>query len=116
MSEQRSRREFFGLTAAGLAGTLTPEWLRDARSVSRFAERAPEPELIVFNAKVYTMDPRLPVAEAFAVKGGRFVTVGKSADVRGLAGKRTQLLDANQRTVVTGFMAWNNHSGGPTLL
>src|ERR1043165_3021925 len=82
VSDRRSRREFLGLTAIGLAGTLTPEWLRDARGVSKFAERAPEPELIVHNAKVYTMDPAMPRAEALAVKGGRFVAIGKSADVR----------------------------------
>ena len=116
MSDRRSRREFLGLTAIGLAGTLTPEWLRDARGVSKFAERAPEPELIVHNAKVYTMDPAMPRAEAFAVKGGRFVAIGKSADVRGLAGKGTQLYDAKQMTIVPGFIDCHNHAGGTTLL
>ena len=33
---------------------------------------------IVINAKVYTMDPRAPRAEAFAVSGGRFVAVGST--------------------------------------
>ena len=116
MSDRWSRREFLGLTSIGLAGTLTPEWLRDARGVSRFAERAPEPELVVFNAKVYTMDAAIPVAEAFAIKGGRFVAVGKTADVRGLAGKGTQLLDAQQMTIVPGFIDCHNHAGGTTLL
>src|SRR3954464_11357211 len=116
MSDRRSRREFLGLTTAGLAGALTPEWLRDARGVSRFAQRAPEPELVVFNAKVYTMDSALARAEAFAVKGGRFVAIGKSADVRGLAGKATQLFDARQMTVVPGFIDCHNHAGGTTLL
>jgi predicted amidohydrolase YtcJ len=116
MSDRPSRRQFLGLTTAGLAGAFTPEWLRDARAVSRLAERAPEPELVVIDAKVYTMDPRLPVAEAFAVKGGRFVAVGRSADIRGLAGKGTQLLDAKQMTVVPGFIDCHNHAGGTTLL
>jgi predicted amidohydrolase YtcJ len=116
MSDHSSRREFLGLTAAGLAATLTPEWLRDARGVSRFAERAPEPELLVYNAKVYTMDAGVPVAEAFAVKGGRFVAVGKTADIRGLAGKGTQLFDAKQTTIVPGFIDCHNHAGGTTLL
>src|ERR1044072_2205701 len=116
MSEDRSRREFFGLTAAGLTAALTPEWLRDARGVSRFAERAPEPELLVFNAKVYTMDSRLPTTEAFAIKGGRFAAGGKSADIRGLAGRGTQLVDAKQMTIVPGFIDCHNHAGGTTLL
>lgn len=116
MTDRPSRREFLGLTAAGLGTLALPEWLRDARGVSRFAERAPEPELIVFNAKVYTMDARVPVAEAFAIKGGRFVAIGKSADIRGLAGKGTQLFDAKQMTVVPGFIDCHNHAGGTTLL
>jgi predicted amidohydrolase YtcJ len=116
MSDHHTRREFLGLTAAGLTTTVIPEWLRDARAVSRFAQRAPEPELVVFNAKVYTMDATVPVAEAFAIKGGRFVAIGKSADVRGLAGKGTQLLDAKQMTIVPGFIDCHNHAGGTTLL
>src|ERR1043166_4608692 len=116
MSDGTSRREFLGLTTVGLAGALMPEWLRDARGGSRFAERAPEPGLVGFNAKGYTMEPAMPRAEAFAVKGGRFVAIGKSADVRALAGKGTQLLDAKQMTVVPGFIDCHNHAGGTTLL
>jgi predicted amidohydrolase YtcJ len=111
-----SRREFLGLTAVGFAGTLTPEWLRDARGVSPFGQRAPEPDLVVFNARVYTMDPAAPRAEAFAIKGGRFVAIGRSADVRGMVGKATQLFDAKQMTIVPGFIDCHNHAGGTTLL
>jgi len=41
-----------------------------------------EPDLIVVNARVYTVDVAQPRAEAFAVKNGRFVAVGSSVDVR----------------------------------
>jgi predicted amidohydrolase YtcJ len=116
MSDRTNRREFLGLTAAGLATTLTPDWLRDARAVSRAAERAPEPELIVYNAKVYTMDAGMPFADAFAIKAGRFVAVGRSADVRALRGKGTQLIDAKRMTVLPGFIDCHNHAGGTTLL
>ena len=44
-----------------------------------------EADLIVVNARVYTMDPALPRAEAFAVKDGRFLAVGSTADIRNLA-------------------------------
>src|ERR1044071_7179921 len=62
------------------------------------------------------MEPAMPRAEAFAIKAGRFVAIGKSADVRGLAGKGTQLYDAKQMTVVPGFIDCHNHAGGTTLL
>jgi hypothetical protein len=35
--------------------------------------RMSSPDLLVINANVYTVDPRMPRAEAFAVSGGRFV-------------------------------------------
>ena len=74
------------------------------------------PDLIVVNAKVYTMDPRSPRAEAFAVSGGRFVAVGSTSDIRNLAGKNTQTFDAKGMTVVPGFIDCHNHAGGETLL
>src|SRR4030095_2751343 len=73
-------------------------------------------ELVVFNAKVYTIDSRLPKAEAFAAKGGRFIAVGTTADIKGLIGKNTQQFDARQMTVVPGFTDTHNHAGGDTLL
>jgi predicted amidohydrolase YtcJ len=105
-----------GLTAAGVAGALTPPWLADARGVSARTAQSPEPELVVVNAKVYTMDTATPRAEAFAVKTGRLVAVGSSTDIRRLAGKGTQVLDAKQMTIVPGFTDTHNHAGGTTLL
>ena len=76
----------------------------------------PEPDLIVVNAKVYTMDTRQPRAEAFAVKDGRFLAVGSNTDVRNLAGQATQTFDAQGMTVTPGFIDCHNHAGGETLL
>src|SRR5689334_17462245 len=103
----RSRRDFMGLTAAGAAGILTPAWL---------SAWAAEPDLIVTNAKVYTMDATMPRAEAFAVKGSRFVAIGTTAGIKALAGSKTQMIDAQQMTIVPGFIDCHNHAGGTTLL
>jgi predicted amidohydrolase YtcJ len=116
MTDRHSRREFMGLTAAGVAGALTPPWLADARGVSARGAQSPEPELVVHNAKVYTVDTAAPRAEAFAVKNGRVVGVGSSAAIKGLAGKSTQTFDAKQMTIVPGFTDTHNHAGGTTLL
>jgi predicted amidohydrolase YtcJ len=106
-----------GLGAAGLAGALTPPWLRGAQPFSRTIEsQSADPDLVVFNAKVYTMDPALPRAEAFAIKGGRIVAVGRTADIKGLIAKGTQSFDAKQMTIVPGFTDTHNHAGGTTLL
>jgi len=118
MKDHQSRREFLARAALPVAaGALVHSPLTHA---SRFFDvlrsTAPEPDLIVVNARVYTMDPTMPRAGAFAVKAGRFVAVGKSADIRGLAAKRTQAIDAKQMTIVPGFIDCHNHAGGTTLL
>ena len=60
MADRHSRREFMGLTAAGMAGAITQPWQLNARAL--WAALAPhaDPDLIVVNAKVYTMDPAVP--------------------------------------------------------
>ena len=96
-----------GIAAAGAAGLL-------ARPLSAFA--AIDPDLIVLNAKVYTIDGALPRVEAFAIAGSRFAALGTSADMRALAGKRTRTFDAKGMTIVPGFIDTHNHAGGTTLL
>ena len=115
MSDRRSRREFMGLTVAGVTGALTPTWVQAARA-GTLRSFAIDPELVVHNAKVYTMDGTTPRAEAFAVSHGRFAAVGTSAAMRALAGARTHLIDAKGMTVVPGFIDTHNHAGGTTLL
>ena len=116
MTNDQSRREFLGLAALGAAGAVTPAWLLDARGVSAAAARSPAPDLVVINATVYTMERAAPRAEAFAVKAGRFVAVGRSDEVKSLAGRGTQLFDAKRMTIVPGFIDCHNHAGGATLL
>jgi predicted amidohydrolase YtcJ len=112
--ERRNRREFFGLAGAGLAGAAVGPWL-GGTPVQAAAVDA-DADLVVFNAKVYTVDARLPRAEAFALKGGRFIAVGTTADIKGLIAKNTQQFDAQQMTIVPGFTDCHNHAGGDTLL
>ena len=69
-----------------------------------------EPELIVHNARVHTVDAGLPKAQAFAVQAGRFVAVGGN-EIKSLAGKKTQSFDAKGMMVVPGFIDTHNHCG-----
>jgi predicted amidohydrolase YtcJ len=69
-----------------------------------------EPDLIVFNARVHTVDAAMPTAQALAVRAGRFVAVG-GADIKALAGKKTRLYDAKGMMVVPGFIDTHNHTG-----
>lgn len=131
-SHRQSRRGFISATGAGIAGVVGADWFlattaADARrpdpvargsapSAQGPALAAQDPDLVVFNAKVYTVDPRAPKAEAFAVKNGRFVAVGSSAEIKSLAARGTQRFDAKQMTVVPGFIDCHNHATGNVLL
>ncbi len=117
MTDHRSRRDFMGLAAAAAAGAFAPSWLGSSPAGSTaFMDRAIDPDLIVVNARVYTMEPSLPRTEAFAVSRGRIAAVGASTQVRSLAGRRTQVIDAKGMTIVPGFIDTHNHPIGTTLL
>src|SRR5580765_5662849 len=98
-----TRGEFLGISAA-LAGAFTLGRLPGAgRTVSAqtpqpsaSGSETAEPDLLVVNGNVLTSDTAQPRAEAFAVKNGRFVAVGSNADIRNLATRRTQVIDAQR--------------------
>jgi predicted amidohydrolase YtcJ len=115
---RHNRREFLGLTGAGVAGLasgslVTATVFAETESADTDPRHA---DLVVFNAKVYTVDSRIPKAEAFAVKGGRFVYVGSTAEAKAFIGRRTQTYEAKQMTIVPGFIDCHNHAGGNILL
>ena len=107
-----NRRQFLNLMGLGMAGMAGRAWL------SAFPQEIDtlDADLVVWNARVYTVDARMPRAEAFAIKRGRFTAVGSNADIKGLIGKRTQTYDARQMTIVPGFIDAHNHGGGEGLL
>ncbi|SVD07425.1 uncharacterized protein METZ01_LOCUS360279, partial [marine metagenome] len=68
-----------------------------------------EPELIVFNADIRTVDQNQIRAEAFAIKDGRFVAVGNNEEVLDLKGATTESINANGATIVPGFIDSHTH-------
>ena len=59
-------------------------------------------DLIVINARIVTMDPMRPTAQALAVVRGRVAALGTDADIRALAGPATRVIDAGGRMVFPG--------------
>jgi predicted amidohydrolase YtcJ len=111
MNHRSSRREFMNLTGAGIAALVGGVWPGAAA-----ADEERDADLVVFNAKVYTVDSRAPKVEAFAVKAGRFVAVGNTTEMKALIGKGTQTFDAREMAVVPGFIDCHNHAPGDILL
>ena len=110
MKQHHNRRHFIDSLVGGASVAIAPQAIRLTTAAG------PEPDLVVFNSKVYTVDSRNPRADAFAVKGDRFIAVGSTSDMRALAGKNTQIYDAKQMTIVPGFIDCHNHAPGTTLL
>jgi hypothetical protein len=93
MTNRRTRRDLLALTGASL---VSPALFGQPQESSSTAA----PDLVVFNARVTTVDPRQPRADAFAIKNGRFLAVGSNADVRNLIRKGTPTWDAKGAAIV----------------
>lgn len=70
------------------------------------------PELIVTNARVHTMNDTAPAAEAFAIRGGRFVYVGRADSALARRGPATRVVDLAGRTVIPGMTDAHAHLYG----
>jgi predicted amidohydrolase YtcJ len=70
------------------------------------------PDLVIVNARIYTVNPAMPTAEALAIGAGHVTAVGTSREIRGLAGAQTRVLDAEGRTIIPGLQDNHLHSAG----
>lgn len=70
--------------------------------IAVFSQSKP-PDLIIFNAKIRTMDRAKPLAEAVAIFGNKISKIGTTKEIRGLAGAKTKMIDANGKLVLPGF-------------
>ena len=66
-------------------------------------------DIVVKNANVLTVDDLGTVAESFAVKNGKFVSVGTNTDTEMLSGPNTRILDLKGQTVIPGFIDAHIH-------
>jgi hypothetical protein len=75
------------------------------------------PDLVLYNASLYTLDSLVPIAQAVAITGDRITFVGSSARARARSGSRTRELDLGGRLVLPGFIDTHVHpvSGGIEL-
>jgi hypothetical protein len=74
---------------------------------------AQEPaDLIVTNARIYTVDDNRPLAEAMAIRDGRVVFVGSARGAEVFAGSRTERLDLDGKTVIPGMVDAHIHLTG----
>ncbi|WP_282775683.1 amidohydrolase [Phaeodactylibacter xiamenensis] len=75
-------------------------------SVDQFADT------LIINGNIYTVDTLLPGAEAVALRGGRIIDVGSTADLMALRGDSTEVIDLQGRFMMPGFIEGHGHFSG----
>lgn len=78
------------------------------------AAEAP-PDAVFHGGKVVTVDAAFSVREAFAVREGRIVAVGSTAEVRALAGPATKVTDLGGKTVLPGLIDSHVHAPAASM-
>jgi predicted amidohydrolase YtcJ len=88
-----------------------------AAAASLAKERPPvvSADLVVLNAKIWTVNKAQPEAEALAVWRQRILAIGTTARVRRLIGRHTRVMDLKGRRVVPGFHDSHVHLLGSGL-
>jgi predicted amidohydrolase YtcJ len=75
-----------------------------------------EPELILYNANIITINDRQPRAQAVAIADGRFLAVGTNEKVQALASGKTKKINLEGQTVVPGFIDAHTHPAEAGLM
>ncbi|OYT71591.1 MAG: amidohydrolase [Chloracidobacterium sp. CP2_5A] len=76
------------------------------------AGRVPPADTLFVNGVIHTLDERQPQAEAVAVRRGRIVFVGATAEAMKLRGPRTRLVDLKGAAMYPGFTDAHCHLFG----
>ncbi len=101
-----TRREFMTVTAATAASLAMPGWSQGQAPVPITEQ---EPDLIVHGARITTLNPLQPQAQALAVKAGRIVAVGDNDAIKAQAGIHTHMIDAAGRRLIPGLNDTHTH-------
>ena len=81
-------------------------------SCSTPAPPEPDPDLIVYNGHIVTLDSDSSVVEAFAVREGRVLSTGTNEEILALVDDQTERIDLTGRTAVPGLADNHFHSAG----
>lgn len=74
--------------------------------INGYAQKA---DLIVFNAKIHTLDSNNTITEAIAVSNGKIINTGSSNDLLKLKTKTTTVIDAKGATIIPGLFDSHMH-------
>jgi predicted amidohydrolase YtcJ len=67
-------------------------------------------DTLLLNGKILTVDAQFSTREAMAIRDGRIVALGRTADLRKTAGRSTRVIDLQGRTVIPGLIDSHLHA------
>jgi predicted amidohydrolase YtcJ len=70
---------------------------------------SPAADTVILNARIYTVNPQQPWAEALAITGDKIVAVGSMRDIATRRGPSTHAIDAQGHLVLPGFTDCHIH-------
>jgi predicted amidohydrolase YtcJ len=68
-----------------------------------------QPDLILFNAKILTVDEKFSIVEALAIKNEKLMALGSNREITQLAGNSTTKIDLKGKTVLPGLIDAHLH-------
>jgi predicted amidohydrolase YtcJ len=66
-------------------------------------------DILLLNARVHTLNPKQPWAEALAVRGDSIIAIGTTKEVEAYRASKTKVIDAGGRLVLPGFTDCHTH-------
>ena len=90
----QSRRQFLGVFTA---------------AIPLLAFDKTQPEMILYNGNIFTVNPKEPTAQALAIAYGRLMGVGNNAGILKMATAKTKKIDLGHKTVLPGFIDAHTH-------
>lgn len=74
---------------------------------------SPEPvDLVIYNADIYTVNPKQPKAEALVISEGKIIMIGDDASVEDYKASAKEVIDAKKAFVMPGFIEGHGHFSG----
>ena len=71
---------------------------------------AQAPDTLLVNGKIVTVDRESSTRQALAIRDGRIVALGTTAEIRKLAGPRSRVIDLQGHTVIPGLIDSHLHA------
>jgi predicted amidohydrolase YtcJ len=67
-------------------------------------------DILLINGRIMTLEDQFPAREALAIRDGRIIAVGTTAEIRKLAGAKSRVIDLTGHTAIPGLIDSHMHA------